>query len=48
MHNRFMPGLVEREKAMMECPSIEERRQLQRLLRKLCANAPAWSGAAHV
>jgi len=48
MHERFMPGLVERERAMMECLSADERRLLQRLLRKLCANAPAWRDADHV
>lgn len=48
MHNRFMPGLIEREKAMVECLTIEERQQLQQLLRKLCANAPSWSGVDHV
>ncbi|HSW03075.1 MarR family winged helix-turn-helix transcriptional regulator [Aquabacterium sp.] len=48
MHDRFMPALVERETAMMACLSAEERRVLQRLLRKLCANVPAWRGTEHV
>lgn len=48
MHNKFMPGLVEREKAMMECLSSSEREQLKHLLTKLCAHAPTWSGEEHV
>jgi hypothetical protein len=43
-----MPGLVEREKAMMKCLSTQERRKLQQLLRKLCANASAWRDMGHV
>lgn len=48
MHNKFMPGLVEREKAMMECLSSSEREQFKHLLTKLCAHAPTWSDEEHV
>lgn len=48
MHNKFMPGLVEREKAMMECLSCGEQEQLKHLLAKLCAHAPSWRDEEHV
>ena len=47
-HNRFMPGLKKREVAMMKCLDAKERADLELLLRKLCANASAWSGIEHV
>lgn len=48
MHNRFMPGLQAREEAMMACLNAQERTDLERLLRKLCAHASGWSGVEHV
>ncbi len=47
-HDAFMPGLLEREKAMMACLSDAERTQLDSLLRKLCAHTPGWSSETHV
>ena len=43
-----MPGLIERECAMMACLSEGERKQLDKLLSKLCAHAPDWSHEAHL
>lgn len=48
MHNRFMPGLEAREKAMMECLSAHEKADFERLLRKLCSHASHWSGVEHI
>lgn len=47
MHDRFMPALKRREQDMMACLSAAERRNLELLLRKLCAHGPQWSGHAH-
>jgi DNA-binding MarR family transcriptional regulator len=43
LHDVFMPGLELREQDMMQCLSTREREQLDKLLGKLCANAPAWN-----
>lgn len=43
LHDSFMPGLVEREAAMLECLDAKERAQLDNILRKLCAHAGQWS-----
>lgn len=47
-HDSFMPGLIERERAMMACLSEGERKQLDKLLTKLCAHTTEWSMVAHV
>lgn len=44
LHDRFMPGLVQREQDMVACLTSSEYRQLEKLLRKLCAHAPEWNG----
>ena len=43
LHDLFMPGLIKREHDMMVCFSDRERELFEKLLRKLCANAPNWS-----
>jgi len=43
VHDTFMPGLELREQDMIDCLSAREREQLSKLLRKLCAHAPAWN-----
>jgi DNA-binding MarR family transcriptional regulator len=43
LHDVFMPGLMSREQDMMACLSARERNQFEKLLRKLCANAPSWN-----
>ena len=48
LHDRFMPGLMQREQAMMACLSAKERGALKKLLEKLCAHAPHWNGEEHV
>lgn len=48
MHERFMPGLQERELAMMSALTAKERDDLTRLLRKMCSSTPDWSGEEHV
>lgn len=48
MHERFMPGLQEREQAMMSVLTAKERADLTRLLRKMCSSTPGWSGQEHV
>ena len=48
MHNRFMPGLVQREQDMMNCLSPGEQKTLEALLKKMCAQAPIWSCKEHV
>jgi DNA-binding MarR family transcriptional regulator len=47
-HDSFMPGLIEREQAMMACLSEGERKQLDKLLSKLCAHTPEWNTETHV
>ncbi len=42
-HDRFMPGLVLRERDMTACLTPKERAQFEKLLRKLCAYAPTWN-----
>lgn len=44
LHDRFMPGLVQREAYMLACLTGTERRQFNDILRKMCAHAPDWSG----
>ncbi len=48
LHNQFMPGLKKREAEMIGCLTNKEQADLEHLLRKLCANAPAWSGIEHI
>lgn len=48
LHDQFMPGLRAREQAMIASLSSKEREDLTRLMRKLCAHAPAWSGLDHI
>jgi MarR family transcriptional regulator, temperature-dependent positive regulator of motility len=48
LHDRFMPGLMQREQAMIACLSVKERDALKKLLEKLCAHAPHWNGEEHV
>src|SRR5690606_32080318 len=43
LHDRFMPGLVQREADMLKCLSDKERRQFDDILRKLCAHTRSWS-----
>jgi len=43
MHERFMPGLAQREAGMLACLSAKEREQFDAILRKLCAHANDWS-----
>ena len=47
-HDSFMSGLIEREQAMMACLSEGERKQLDKLLSKLCAHTPEWNTVAHI
>lgn len=47
LHDTFMPALERREKDMIACLTIPERRALEELLRKLCAHGPTWSGTTH-
>ncbi|MFD0667609.1 MarR family winged helix-turn-helix transcriptional regulator [Ramlibacter sp. MAHUQ-53] len=48
MHNRFMPGLQAREAAMMACLDAQEKADLERVLRKLCAHVDGWCKEEHV
>jgi len=48
MHENFMPGLQERERAMMSALTVKERADLTRLLQKMCSSTPTWSGQEHV
>ncbi len=48
VHQRFMPGLQERERAMMSALTVKESTELTRLLRKLCANTPNWCNQEHI
>jgi MarR family transcriptional regulator, temperature-dependent positive regulator of motility len=48
MHESFMPGLQEREQAMMSVLSSKERTDLTRLLQKLCSSTPTWCSREHV
>lgn len=48
LHDRFMTGLQDRERDMMACLSEAESHTLARLLKKLCAGTPAWSGTEHI
>jgi len=43
LHDRFMPGLAQREADMLKCLSKAERQQLDDILRKMCAHARSWS-----
>lgn len=42
LHDAFMPGLVAREKAMKQCLSQVEQKQLEALLHKMCLHAKNW------
>lgn len=46
LYERFMPRLVAREQAMLACLTAREREQLGRLLDKLSAHVPDWTGSA--
>jgi DNA-binding MarR family transcriptional regulator len=48
LHDQFMPGLRAREQAMIDCLSPKELEDMTRLMRKLCAHTPNWSGADHI
>lgn len=48
LHDKFMPGLRVREQELLACLSERERGDLERILRKLCAHAPSWSGKEHI
>jgi DNA-binding MarR family transcriptional regulator len=48
VYQRYIPMLREREKAMLECLSKAERRQLDRLLDKLGAHVPNWAKASEL
>jgi DNA-binding MarR family transcriptional regulator len=43
LHDRFMPMLESRERAMLACLSTREREQLERLLNKLSRHTPEWA-----
>lgn len=43
LHDRFMPGLVQREAAMLACLTETECQQFNAILRKMCAHARDWS-----
>ena len=43
LHDRFMPMLEARERAMLACLSAREREQLERLLNKLSQHTPDWA-----
>ncbi len=43
LHDRFMPMLEARERAMLACLSTREREQLERLLNKLSRHTPEWA-----
>ena len=43
VYQRYIPMLRAREKAMLDCLSKAERRQLDRLLDKLGAHVPTWA-----
>lgn len=47
LHERFMPALQQREREMMACLSAAEQKTFEKLLQKLCAHGPDWSGKAH-
>lgn len=47
MHNRFMPALQQREHEMIACLSVAEQKTFEKLLQKLCAHGPEWSGKEH-
>ena len=42
LHDRYMPGLAQREADMLACLSEKERLQFNDILRKLCAHARGW------
>jgi DNA-binding MarR family transcriptional regulator len=46
LYQRYIPMLRAREKAMLECLSKTERRQLDRLLDKLGAHVPNWANSS--
>ncbi|PUE50618.1 MarR family transcriptional regulator [Limnohabitans sp. 2KL-1] len=48
MHQCFMPGLQERERAMMSALTTKESTELTRLLQKLCTSTPNWCNQEHV
>lgn len=48
MYGRYIPMLRAREKAMLECLTKSERRQLDRLLDKLGAHVPDWAKASEL
>jgi MarR family transcriptional regulator, temperature-dependent positive regulator of motility len=48
LHDQFMPGLKKRETEMIQCLTGKEQADLESLLRKLCAHAPAWSDIEHI
>ena len=48
MYQRYIPMLRARERAMLECLSKSERRQLDRLLDKLGAHVPNWAKASEL
>ena len=47
LHDAFMPALKQREDDMMACLSSTERQNFEKLLQKLCAHGPEWSGKEH-
>lgn len=47
LHDTFMPALKQREDDMMACLSSSERQNFEKLLQKLCAHGPEWSGKEH-
>ena len=48
LYQRYIPMLQARERAMLECLSKPERRQLDRLLDKLAAHVPSWAKASEL
>jgi len=43
LHDRYMPGLAQREADMLACLSEKERLQFNDILRKMCVHARDWS-----
>lgn len=46
LHDRFMPGLVQREADMLACLTETERQQFDDILRKMCAHARDWNDSS--